>query len=157
MIRSAIPQDGDAIESITNLIDVFSDEEKKCVPELWDEYITLGSEKSGYYFIVSVENDTILGYACYGLRALTDGTYDLYWIAVDPNGQGKGIGRKLLEGVERNILQMGGNLIFVETSGTPKYELTRHFYLKVGYNLAATIRDFYSRGDDLVIFTKHLT
>ena len=30
------------------------------------------------------------GYICYGKRPLTDWTYDLYWIAVDPGYSRKG-------------------------------------------------------------------
>jgi len=39
------------------------------VAELWDEYLVKGSEVSGYYFIVLVDEGTVLGFACYGPRA----------------------------------------------------------------------------------------
>lgn len=156
MITTAGKQDGPGILAVTSHIDVFSPEEKDCVAELWDEYIQNGPETSGYYFVVAHEGDRISGYACFGMRSLTDGTYDLYWIAVDPIGRRKGMGRELLQRVEDDIRKLGGRLMFVETSGLEKYSPTRRFYLATGYLQEATIKDFYSPGDDLVIFTKHL-
>ncbi len=98
----------------------------------------------------------MLGYTCFGPRALTSGTFDLFWIAVDPAIQRGGVGRRLLEATEEAVRKLGGRLLFVETSGLPKYEATRRFYLGTGYTWEATIKDFYAEGDDLVIFTKHL-
>jgi ribosomal protein S18 acetylase RimI-like enzyme len=157
MIEMARETDGVGILTVTSHIDVFTDEEKDCVTELWDEYIRLGPKTSGYNFVVAREGDQVSGFACYGERSLTTGTYDLYWIAVDPLGRGKGTGRELLQRVEKDIRDLGGRLVFVETSGLEKYTPTRRFYLATGYLLEATIKDFYSAGDDLVIFTKHLT
>lgn len=156
MIETATKQDGDGILRVTSHIDVFTDEEKDCVAELWDEYIRLGTKGSGYYFVVSLDGSQVSGFACYGERPLTKGTFDLYWIAVDPFARRKGSGRELLQQVETDIRELGGRLVFVETSGVEKYQATRRFYLATGYLLEATIKDFYSEGDDLVIFTKHL-
>ena len=156
MITVAIREDGSQIHSIDAATSVFSQEEVECVDELWEEYLAQGSEKSGYYFIVAKEEERVLGYACYGPRALTDRTYDLYWIAVDPNARGGGVGKKLLAAAEDEIRALDGRLMIVETSGLPKYEPTRAFYHATHYLLEATLKDFYSDGDDLVIFTKRL-
>lgn len=106
--------------------------------------------------IVQKEADQILGYACYGPRSLTSGTFDLYWIAVDSTVRRGGVGRRLLAACEQAVKNLGGRLLVLETSGMPTYVPTRNFYLSTGYTLEATIKDFYSQGDDLVIFTKHL-
>ena len=156
MITVPTPEDGPQIHEIDANTTVFSQEEVECVDELWEEYLAQGAEKSGYYFIVYKDEGRILGYACYGPRALTDRTYDLYWIAVDPNARGGGVGKKLLAAVEDGVRALGGRLLIVETSGLPKYEPTRAFYLATHYVLEATLKDFYSDGDDLVIFTKRL-
>lgn len=156
MITTATEQDGPKIHAINASTSVFSQEEVECVDELWGEYQTQGPEHSGYYFIVDEEDDRVLGYACYGPRALTDRTYDLYWIAVDPNARGGGVGRGLLAATEELIRKLGGRLLIVETSGLLEYEPTRAFYLATGYTLEATLKDFYKDGDDLLIFTKRL-
>ena len=156
MIKIAIQEDGTQIHAVNADTSVFSQEEVECVDELWEEYQNQGSERSGYYFLVDKEEDRILGYTCYGPRALTDRTYDLYWIAVNPDARRGGVGRGLLAATEEAIRKLGGRLLIVETSGLPKYEPTRAFYLATGYKLEATLKDFYKEGDDLVIFTKRL-
>jgi ribosomal protein S18 acetylase RimI-like enzyme len=98
----------------------------------------------------------MLGYACFGPHPLTQGTYDLYWIVVDPTAQGHGIGHALLARVEAEVQARGGRLLLVETSGTPAYAPARRFYESSGYRCEATIHDFYALGDDLVIFSKDL-
>jgi len=102
------------------------------------------------------ENDRVLGYICYGLDSMTDGTFNLYWIAVHPRSQGKGIGRLLLEHLERRVLELGGRMIVIETSSTERYKSTQNFYLKAGYTLVARIPNYYEMGDDKLIYVKEL-
>ena len=156
MILVPHDKDGAQIHAITANTSIFSEEEVECVDELWKEFQSQGSERSGYYWLVDKEDDRILGYACYGPRALTDRTFDLYWIAVSSDAHRGGVGRRLLATCEDAIRKLGGRLLVVETSGLPEYEPTRKFYLATGYTLEATLKDFYADGDDLVIFTKHL-
>ena len=156
MIIMAAESDGPQIQDITARAGVFSQEEVDCVSELWEEYLTLGSERCGYNFIVDREGDLVFGYACYGPRDLTDGVFDLYWIAVDPNARRNSVGRRLLTASEEEVRKAGGRMLIIETSGTPHYEPTRKFYLSMGYAIEATIKDFYVKGDDLMIFTKRL-
>jgi Acetyltransferases len=154
MIVTATEADGLQIQDITARAGVFSQEEVECVIALWGEYLTLGPECCGYNFIVDREKDQVLGFACYGPRDLTNGVFDLYWIAVDPNCRRSGVGRGLLAASEEAVRKMGGRMLIAETSGTPHYEPTRKFYLGMGYILEATIKDFYVEGDDLAIFVK---
>jgi len=156
IIVTATAADGPQIKNITARAGVFSQEEIECVRELWEEYLTLGSEGCGYYFIVYRDGGQVLGFACYGPRDLTDGAFDLYWIAVDPTARCKGVGRALLTASESAVSQMGGRMLIAETSGTPHYESTCKFYLGMGYENEAIIKDFYRIGDDLMIFVKRI-
>lgn len=156
MITPAAKADKTQIADITARAGVFSREEIDSVPAMFDEYIQYGAEASGYHFIVYREGEQVLGYAIYGYRDLTDGVYDLYWIAVDPQARRKGVGRALLTACEEAVRQAGGRLLIAETSGTAEYESTREFYLRTGFVNEASIRDFYKPGDDLKIFVKRL-
>lgn len=127
-----------------------------CVKGLWEESREKGEQESGYNFLVSREGERVLGYACFGPRALTRGAYDLFWIAVDPAAQGQGVGRGLMERVEAEVKALGGNLLIIETSDAPHYTSTRRFYEVYGCDLEATIRDFYAPGEGLFIYTRHL-
>ena len=156
MISKAIESDKAQITNITARAGVFSQEEIDSVPEMFDDYLTYGAEASGYHFIVYREDDQVLGYAIYGYRDLTEGVYDLYWIAVDPSARRKGVGGGLLKAAEGAVRAMGGRMLIAETSGTALYESTRRFYSSMGYENEAIIRDFYSVGDDLMIFVKRI-
>ena len=154
MIIAATEADGPQIQDIADRTGFFSQEEVECVAALWEDYLTVGPVVGGYNFIVDREGDRVLGFACYGPRDLTSGVFDLYWIAVDPDLHRSGVGRGLLVASEEAVCKAGGRMLIAETSGTPHYEPTRKFYLGTGYVMEASIKDFYSEGDDLAIFVK---
>ncbi len=154
MIAKALKADGTQVQEITAKAGVFNQEEVDCVREIWDDYVNLGAEECGYNFIVERNGDQVLGFACYGPRDLTDGVFDLYWIAVHPDARRDGVGKRLLTASEEAVRALGGRMLIAETSGTPLYEPTRKFYLGMGYSAEAVIKDFYSDGDDLAIFVK---
>ena len=156
MISTAVESDGPQIQDIAARAGVFSPEEVECVVDIWEEYLTMGPVVGGYNFIVEREGDRVLGFACYGPRDLTDGVFDLFWIAVDSKTHRNGVGRGLLTACEEAVRQAGGRMLIAETSGTSHYESTRKFYSGMGYALEATIKDFFTKGDDLAIFVKRL-
>ena len=157
-IKIVIPvsEDGGYILDLAHRIELFVPSDFDVIEELWNEFAVQGDEGSHYHFIVAQQGDAFLGFACYGTRPLTDGTFDLYWIGVDQKQQGRGIGKALMHIVEEGVRERGGRLLIAETEGKPSFEPTRRFYLSAGYELEARIRDFYRFGDDLVIFTKRL-
>lgn len=110
------------------------------------------------YVVTVVENETgeVVGYECHGPAPLTVGTYDLYWIAVDPRVQNRGYGRILLGAAEDDVKARGGRLLLIETSSQAGYDATIRFYKRNDYRLEARIHDFYRVGDDKLIFAKNL-
>lgn len=109
------------------------------------DYTALGADIEG----------RLVGWICWGPTPCTLGTYDLYWMAVDPAGQHAGVGTALLAEMERRLAGHG-RLIVVETAGRADYTDTRAFYESRGYRPAARIPEFYAPGDDLVIYIKAL-
>ena len=87
---------------------------------------------------------------------MTDATYDLYWIAVSPDSQGKGIGKLLVKFMEDDLKKLDAKLVLIDTSGKENYKGERFFYEKSGYKVQTVIKDFYRSGDDLVIYHKYL-
>ncbi len=156
MIRVATTEDAASIRRVTEQTGMFNAEEVQCVDEIFQEYLTLGVETSGYQFFVEQNAGPVRGFVCVGPRSLTDHVYDLYWIAVDPSAQRLGVGKNLLLRAEAAVRERNGRLLVIETSGTAKYAGTRAFYLSLGYLHEATLRDLYADGDDLCIFTKRL-
>ncbi|MFZ1080868.1 MAG: GNAT family N-acetyltransferase [Candidatus Kryptoniota bacterium] len=154
-IRPTIREDHGSILDILKRTDNFTAEEIEIADELLNTYFTQSFE-SGYWTYTAA-NDKIAGYICYGPTPLTVGTYDIYWIAVDPALQGKGIGTELLNFAEDDISKHKGRLITVYTSSQEKYSLTRSFYFKRDYHEGARISDYYRPGDDLVIYVKQIS
>jgi ribosomal protein S18 acetylase RimI-like enzyme len=149
----ATPNDPANIRRIVESTGFFSAAEVDVAVELVDERLAKG-DASGYHFIFAEAAGESMGYACYGEIACTVGSYDLYWIAVDAQHQGRGLGRALVAESERQIAARGGRRIYIETSNRPQYEPTRQFYLRCDYTIAAILPDFYNVGDDKVILVK---
>jgi ribosomal protein S18 acetylase RimI-like enzyme len=107
---------------------------------------------SGYELLFAEQAGEVVGYACFGPNSLTVGSWDLYWIAVSPAVQGNGIGRLLLDEVQRHVAAAGGGRIYIETSHRADYAATRGFYERCGYRLEAVLEDFYAPGDSKAIY-----
>ncbi len=151
--RALRPEDRHAVRTIVASTGMFRPAEIDVAVELVDERLARG-EASGYHFVLADAHNQTVGYVCYGPIAVTQGSYDLFWIAVHRAWQRHGLGRQLLAEAEADIRQAGGRRIYIETSGRPDYEPTRHFYQRCGYTLEATIREFYAPGDDKLIYVK---
>ena len=145
--------DPDAVARIVHATDFFNDEEEAIARELAEERLARGPA-SGYEFLFAERGERAVGYACYGRIGGTRESWDLYWIAVEPTEQGRGLGRRLLEQTEVRVHAAGGRRLYVETSGRPSYATTRDFYARMGYALEATLRDFYAPGDAKCIYVK---
>ncbi len=155
MIRKLRQADREHLEALLNKILQFKNEEKNVAMELIDTALHNGNQ-SDYNIFVYDSDGTITGYHCTGKRSLTDGVYDLYWIVADPDQRGKGIGGALLQHAEKFVKDNNGRWILAETSSRESYEGTRNFYHRNNYTIVAQISDFYSVGDNLVVFGKYL-
>ena len=155
MIRPTLESETDLLLAMAEGTAVFKPLEIVALKEVLDDYHA-GLHREGHRAITFEQDGKPVGFAYYAPTAMTDRTWHLYWIFVSKAIHAKGTGSKLLKFAEHEIITAGGRLFLIETSGTPPYELTRKFYLRHNYELAATIRDFYSDGDDQVIFRKHL-
>ncbi len=154
-IRLLEARDRERIGAIVRATGNFSPAECDVALEVVDEALAAG-EASGYFVHVFESDGIVQGYVCYGPTPLTHGTWDLYWIAVDPGAQGHGTGRALLAFAEDDVRRRGGRLLLIETSSQESYGATVRFYERAGYGLEARIRDFYQRGDDKLVFARRL-
>jgi ribosomal protein S18 acetylase RimI-like enzyme len=152
-LRPLIAADRRRIEEITRAVRVFRDDEVPVALEVFDGAVA-GSPD--YTALGAVLDERLVGWICWGPTPCTLGTYDLYWMAVDPSAQGAGIGTALLREMEGRLAG-SARLIVVETAGRPDYRPTRTFYESRGYRRAAVIPDFYAPGDDQVVYVKTLT
>ena len=155
MIRKLKQDDVPLLKQMLDRIPNFSEVEVEIAMELIN-IAGFNEHQTDYHIFIYEADGKILGYHCTGQRPLTNGTFDLYWIVADPSAGIKGIGTSLLEHAENFVLNNNGRLILAETSSKDSYDKTRSFYLKNNYSVIAHIKDFYSVGDDLMVFGKYL-
>src|SRR4051812_4655130 len=135
-------------------IETFSPLEVECALELID--LALTPQNRDYQVLVAVRDDQVVGYVCYGPTPMTEGTFDLYWIASAPEVRGQGVGAALVSAMEGDIRRRKGRLIRVETSAMEAYGPTRGFYAAMQYREESRFRDFYKVGEDLIILAKRI-
>lgn len=155
MIRPIAPDDTAALIALTVSTGLFQPNEREVIGEVFADYF--GNSNSDRFCITDDDNGELVGVAYYAPERMTDGTWNLYLIAVRPDRQGQGRGKALLRYVEQTLTARGDRILLVETSGLASFEGTRAFYRKCGYEEEARIRDFYKAGDDKIIYRKALT
>lgn len=155
MLRPTVPADSPALVAIAAGTGVFKPHELVALQEVLDDYHATNHEY-GHQAHTWDEGGTPVGFVYLAPTAMTDRTWELWWIAVDVSRHGQGLGTKMLLAVEDMVRAAGGRLLLIETSSTPVYQPTRQFYLRHGYVAAATVPDFYADGDGKVIFSKRV-
>jgi GNAT superfamily N-acetyltransferase len=151
-LRQLSVADRGRIEEITRAVGLFREDEVSVALEVFDHAAQPGG--SADYTALGAELDgRLVGWICWGPTPCTLGTYDLYWMAVDPALQGTGLGTALLKEMEHRLEGIA-RLVIIETTGRSDYAGTRAFYTARGYRPVSTIPDFYAPGDDQVVFVK---
>jgi ribosomal protein S18 acetylase RimI-like enzyme len=154
--RPGRPDDMPRLLARLSSIENFSSEEIACARELVELALAATAEHADYKVLVAEAGGALAGYVCFGPTPMTDGTWDLYWIASFPEVRGKGAGSALVLAMEADIRRRGGRQVRVETSSKSEYAATRVFYERHRYLEASRLRDFYAPGDDLVTLYKSL-
>jgi ribosomal protein S18 acetylase RimI-like enzyme len=152
MIRPVMPDDVTALKSVIDAVGLFPSE---MLDGMLTEYFAGGADNKQIWLTDDEAGPFAVAY--YAPERMTDGTWNLYLIAVHPDRQNEGRGAALLQFVEDALAARGERVLLVETSGLSEFERTRAFYIKCGYDREARIRDFYKAGDDKIVFRKALT
>ena len=150
------PADRPAFEKILASSGFFYDFEIEVALSLADETFTHGEDKSGDYWVKLVEDGEVIGFANFGPNPSSVHSWDIYWLAIQEEYRKKRYGSLILTKTEDRIRSLGGKIAWIETSGRPLYEPTRHFYIRNGYELEATLREFYGPGDPKLVYRKEL-
>ncbi|MDH4271943.1 MAG: GNAT family N-acetyltransferase [Candidatus Aminicenantes bacterium] len=156
MVRPMKPEDREIVLDIIRATKMFTPAEISVARELIDIYLDQPEQRDYFLDVVEKEPGAVVGYMAYGPTPLTDGTYDLYWMAVAPDQQGSGFGKELVNWLEKKVAERGGRMVLIETSSQPRYEPTRRFYTFLGYQEISRIPDFYRDGDDRITYIKQI-
>lgn len=150
-IRNIFKEDIPALKEVLDTLELFPSD---MLDELIADYFNNSNSEDIWF--TALENGTAISIGYCAPEKLTEGTYNLYAIGVKKDEQGKGIGGSMMQYLENYLQQSGHRILIVETSGTADFELTRSFYLNRGYTHEATIREFWKKGDDKIVFLKML-
>lgn len=144
-------KDNAKIIDIISRVNNFNSEDKRIAIELINHYLEY--DDGEYLIDVILSDGNVLGYVCYGQASLTKGVYEIYYIAIDPNNQGRGLGKMLMQNVEKKLVGKA-RMILLETSSDESYLATQRFYLKIGYAEIFRIKDYYDIGEDKILYQK---
>ena len=127
-------------------------------PEMLPEMVAgfLDGTAEGEYWLSWEQKGEAIAVAYFAPERMTEGTYNLYLIAVHPDHHSRGIGQQMMHHIETFLASQSVRILLVETSGLPEFARTRAFYHQNGYTEEGRIREFYAEGDDKVIFWKKL-
>jgi len=150
-IRPVVPGDVPALKALIDAAGLFP---SNMLDDMLAPYFE--QERDGPQVWLTGDEGGPVAVAYYAPERMTEGTWNLYLIAVHPERQGRGRGSALLRHVEAALAARGERVLLVETSGLPAFEQARAFYRGNGYGEEARIRDFYQAGEDKVIFRKAL-
>jgi ribosomal protein S18 acetylase RimI-like enzyme len=154
MIRLTTPNDKTDLITLAEASGLFESSQTEELAEMLDQHFSGESESQDLWF--TDDDNGIVGVAYVAPERMTEGTWNLYLIAVHPDCQRQGRGAALLSHVEQMLAKRGERVLLVETSGLEDFEYVRAFYRKSGYEEEARIREFYKAGDDKIIFRKAL-
>lgn len=159
MIRPTTPNDTTALIAIAEAIG-FEPNEIEELSKLLADYFSGDSDDDNSnpgdrdHFWITDDDDGAIGVAYCAPERMTNGTWNLLFLAVRPDRQGQGHGAALIRYVEQTLIARGARLLLVETLAS--FDRTRAFYRKCGYEEEAQIRDFYNTGDDKIVYRKVL-
>lgn len=155
MIRPTIPADTKALITVAEASGLFEPQQIDELSQMLAQHFDGATNNCDRWFTDDDDGNPV-GVAYTASERMTEGTWNLYLIAIHPDQQRQGRGKALLAHVEKILVERGERLLLVETSGTDDFDYVRTFYRNSGYEEAARIRDFYAYGVDKITFRKVL-
>ena len=151
MIRPIKKEDLPALKEVLDTIELFPSE---YLDDMISDYFDNPATEDIWF--TSTEGDKPISLAYCAPEKFTEGTFNLYAIGVKKDCQGKGLGGEMMDYLEKKLKAAGHRVLIVETSSSPELELTRAFYPKQGYKQVAVLPDFWTEGEDKVVFWKKM-
>ncbi len=158
MHRPTQLQDVPGVIQLAEATGLFPPEGLASLRGMLDEHFASPERGDGSFWVTDHDTaDGVAGIAYCEPERMTDRTWNIQFIAIQPGCQRKGRGAALLAHVLDTLRQRQARIVLVDTSGQPSFDYVRSFYRSAGFTEEARIREFYQAGDDKVTFWKSLT
>ncbi|MEO6711970.1 MAG: GNAT family N-acetyltransferase [Mycobacteriales bacterium] len=154
MVRAALATDREAVVALAASSGLFPPEGAEEVVATFDRSAN-GSDPDALWSVITTGGD-VVGVSYLGPEQMANGTWNLFFLAVDSERRNSGLGGSLVAAAEIAVRDRGGRVLLIETSGQDGFDRQRAFYARLGYTLEARIRDYYDHGDDKVVFWKDM-
>jgi ribosomal protein S18 acetylase RimI-like enzyme len=155
MIRLATPDDTKTLIAVAEASGLFEPQQTDELAQMLVQHFDAATNSPDLWF--TDDDGGPVGVAYAAPERMTDGTWNLYLLAIHPGCQRQGRGKALLGHVEHLLAERGERVLLIETSGTDDFDYVRAFYRNSGYTEEARIREFYAVGVDKIVFRKALT
>lgn len=150
------PNDYESVYELLEKSGFFYESEINNCLQMMEETIEYDNEKSDYHWLIVEGDNNVVGFACFGKNAMTQDSWEVFWLAAAKKHKDKGIGTLILKEVERIAMGSKANRIWIQTSGKDKFIPTVKFLESKEYEKVASLPDFYAKGDPKIIFNKVL-
>ncbi|MGB7412670.1 MAG: GNAT family N-acetyltransferase [Thermosynechococcaceae cyanobacterium] len=154
MIRNTTSDDHAKLISLATATGIFEDGQTEELSQMLASFNP--ADKLAGDIWLTDDDDGPVGVAYLAPERMTEGTWNLYFIAVHPDRQREGRGLAILNHVIQLLSERGQRVLLVETAGTDDFDYVRKFYGDNGFTKEATIREFYTAGVDKVVYRRAL-
>lgn len=150
-IRKVIQSDLEGLKNVLDSCGLFPS-------ELLEPMITnyFNDLKSNEIWYTCLDNNTPVAIGYCVPEKFTQGTYNLLALGVSQNAQRNGVASEMLNFLEDELKENDGRILIIETSSSDVQVGARELYKKSGYQQEAVVRDFWTEGEDKIIFRKKL-
>jgi len=150
MLRQLQLTDKEKMLELVNKTQMFEAEEVSFIAD------TFEAESSDAIWFGKFDDELMTGVAYCVPMEMTNATWNVLMLLVDPEHHRSGIGRDLMQLMESTLTKQGQRLLIVETSSTDDFQTARSFYSAIGYTQQGTIEHYYDDDDHKITFTKKL-
>jgi len=153
-IRQFTKKDRDA--AIKMLGDIFNKEDERAAKKdiIFECELKKDHLRDDWIYWVAEEGKKMVGFV--GIVDSKAGSSWIAWLGVRKSYQGQGIGKKLLEHIIIEAKNKGAKRLLVEGGTLPMFKKANNLYRKYGFKDKFTIKDYWCKGDHLIVMCKKL-
>ncbi|WP_187170400.1 GNAT family N-acetyltransferase [Salidesulfovibrio onnuriiensis] len=159
IVQGLGPGDVHYVLDMTSEAGVFGSDELTTAEELAWECAFQGAEGSNCIIQARVDDngaDRPVGFICFGRIPRWDGNWELYFIVVDENYRGQGVGTALLLEMEDRVRAAEGQSIYLETGCGNAFEGARAFYEMNDFSIESRFCKQFIPEEGNVAYCKHV-